>query len=100
MKIDDDEHKIIVLLKKGTTQEDIDLLIPDFMRNLGAIVNQKKLAIKYHVNVTTPSIEFVIIHKTKDKGVINRSQLEDMRDRYDLPDETFRSLVRFLNVGN
>lgn len=98
--VDDDNHKIVVLLKKGTTQEDIDLLIPDFMKNLGAIVNLRKLAIKYHINVTVPSVEFVIIHKTKDKGIINRSQLDDMRDRYDLSDEAFRNLVKALTIGN
>ena len=98
--VDDEEHKIVVLLKSGTTVDQINLIIPDFMRNLGGIVNLKKLAIKYLPDITVPSISFVIIHKTKDKSVINREVLADMRERYSLTNEAFRGLVKALTIGN
>ena len=98
--VDDEEHKIVVLLKSGTTVDQINLIIPDFMRNLGGIVNLKKLAIKYLTDIHVPSISFVIIHKTKDKSVINREVLADMRERYSLTNEAFRGLVKALTIGN
>jgi hypothetical protein len=75
--------------------------VPDFIRNLGEIVNQKKIAVKYSVSKTSPiRIEFILVQKAKNKDMINSEQLADMKERYELSDEAYRALVKFFVVGN
>lgn len=102
VKIDDQRHKIIVQLKPDATEDDANLLVPDFMKQMAEVVNQKKIALKYAITKRSAgyAIEFILLHKAKDSGAVNRHQIEDMRDRYDLSDQAYRSLLKFFVVGN
>ena len=101
VSVDHKSHKIVIRLKSNATEQDAHALIPDFIRNLGEIVNQKKIAVKYSVSKSEPyRIEFILVQKMKSKDTINSEQLADMKERYGLSDDAYRALVKFFVVGN
>ena len=102
VNVDKDQHKIVITLKKDATVADAEALVPDFMRNMAEIVNQKKIAIKFHIakNKSPLQIEFVLIQRYKNKTAISREQLADMKDRYNLSDDAYNELIKFFVVGN
>jgi hypothetical protein len=101
VRVDNRENKIVVTLKAKADSEDADLIIPDFIKNLGEIVNQEKVAIKYAVSKTKPiKIEFILVQKLKSSTGINMEQLADMKERYNLSDDFYKALVKLSIVGN
>lgn len=99
--VDHQNSYIVIKLTNESTEDDAKSLIPDFIKNLGDIINKKKIAVKYSITKTNPiKIEFILVQKFKDDQSINREQLLDMKERYNLTDDAYRQMLKFFIVGN
>jgi hypothetical protein len=101
-RIDFDTNSLTFILRKGTTQEQVDEIKYPLYEEVKALFQKdlnKSRKAKLKAKISRQKISFELIN-VAERGEVNNHDAEFLADRFGLNDSQLRKVVNLLNEGN